>query len=110
MSTTIIFLLGTLSGSIVTFIFIGILVRNGSVTKFSKIADYNERSLEALQERNRISQRQLDLYLPGQALAGWAAGRNNGGDFNEPDSSKTKFVAASCHLYAEAIRKGGQGV
>ena len=65
MSATIIFLLGTLSGSIVTFIFIGILVRNGSVTKFSKLADYNERSLEALQERNRISKEHLE-FIKGQ--------------------------------------------
>ena len=60
MSTTIIFLLGTLSGSIVTFVFIGILVRNGSRDNKSKLIDYNERSLEALQERNRISKEQLE--------------------------------------------------
>lgn len=55
------FLLGALSGSIVTFAFLAVLVRNGSRDKFSKLADYNERSLEALQERNRISREHLDF-------------------------------------------------
>jgi len=61
MSATIIFILGALSGSIVTFAYLSVLLRNGDRSKFSKISDYNERSLEALQERNRISERQLDL-------------------------------------------------
>lgn len=65
MSATIIFLLGTLSGSVVTFAFIAVLVRNGSRDKFSKLADYNERSLDALQERNRISKEHLE-FIKGQ--------------------------------------------
>ena len=61
MSASIMFLLGALSGSIVTFAFLAILVRNGSRDNSSKLADYNERSLDALQERNRISREHLDF-------------------------------------------------
>lgn len=45
------------------------------------------------------------------ALSGWAAGRNNGDAFNDPDDSKAAFVASSCYIYADAMiaaRKGGQ--
>ena len=42
-------------------------------------------------------------WFAGQALAGWAAGRNNGGDFNEPSPSKAEFVARSCYQYADAM-------
>jgi hypothetical protein len=60
MSTTIIFILGALSGSVVTFAFLSILVRNVNRDAKSKLIDYNERSLEALQERNRISREHLE--------------------------------------------------
>lgn len=97
MSATIIFLLGALSGSIVTFVFIGILVRTGSVTKFSKIADYNERSLEALQERNRISQLQLEEM------------RLKRSDKAHQQLEAKKGTPVELRANFNAARKGGQG-
>ena len=61
MNTTIIFILGALSGSVVTFAFLSILVRNANQNDKSKLIDHNERSLEALQERNRISKEHLEF-------------------------------------------------
>jgi hypothetical protein len=61
MSAAIIFLLGSLSGSVVTFAFLSILVRNANQDNKSKLIDHNERSLEALQERNRISKEHLEF-------------------------------------------------
>lgn len=49
------------------------------------------------------SDMKLRDWFAGQALAGWAAGRNNGGDFNEPSPSKAEFVARSCYEYADAM-------
>lgn len=43
-----------------------------------------------------------DIFA-GLALSGWAAGRNNGGDFTEPSEGKAQFVAKSCYQYADAM-------
>lgn len=53
------------------------------------------------QDGNRVMS--LLDYFAGQALNGWASGRNNGGDFNETHESKAEFVATSCHIYADAM-------
>lgn len=44
-------------------------------------------------------------WLAGQALAGWAAGRNNGdASWNRSEgSSEPSFVAESCYRYADAM-------
>lgn len=39
------------------------------------------------------------------ALQGWAAGRNNGDEFNVVSQSGPDFVATSCYAYADAMIK-----
>lgn len=55
------FILGLLSGCVLAFVFVGILLRQGKARQADEISDINRRSLEALIERNRISQLQLEV-------------------------------------------------
>jgi hypothetical protein len=59
--TSVAFILGALTGSVVTWVFVALLVHRSASSKKQETNDINARSLEALLERNRISARQLEL-------------------------------------------------
>lgn len=56
---------GVLAGIALTLTVLLIYVRKSAVKGHEEARSYNERSLEALLERNRISQRQLELMEKG---------------------------------------------
>lgn len=54
---------------------------------------------------DEYTEQQILDWFAGQALMGWAAGRNNGeASWNRSEgSSEPSFVAESCYRYADAM-------